>query len=236
VDYDDHADAYATHRAACPAVVERLCGGVGASTRVLEVGCGTGNYIAAVRAAADCGAAGVDPSERMLEVGRSRHPGILFTRARAEALPPGTGDLDLVFSVDVVHHVSDLVAACAEAFRVLARGGRLCTVTDDEATIRGRLHSRYFPESVAVELERYPPLSAVSAALAEAGFADVREERTVSASRVVDAAAYRERAFSSLLLIGDEAHRAGLERLERDLLDGPIAAADRHVLFWAAKA
>jgi SAM-dependent methyltransferase len=141
--------------------------------------------------------------------------------------------MDFVFSVDVVHHVRDLAAACTELARVLRSGGRTCIVTDDEASIRSRLHARYFPESVAVELDRYPTIAELRAALA--GFTGIAEQRTESAYRVRDATPYAEKAFSSLHLIADDAHRAGIERLERDLERGPVEAVSRAVLVWATK-
>jgi len=234
VDYDALAGRYAAHRNADAVVVEalRTAAAVGRETRVVEVGCGTGDYIAALHAATGCEGCGVDPSQGMLAIARERYRGIVFAPGRAERLPLPDAAADLVFSVDVVHHLADVHAACAEAFRVLEPGGLACTVTEDEAAIRGRVHSRYFPETVAVDLRRYPRIADIRAALAAAGFAEVREQRTESPFRVEDTRAYADKAFSSLHLIGDESHRAGLERLERDL---PIAAVSRAVLVWARK-
>jgi ubiquinone/menaquinone biosynthesis C-methylase UbiE len=232
VDYDTLAGPYAAHRRADPAVLEALRARVGEAARVVEVGCGAGDHVGALHAATGCRAVGVDPSEEMLAVARARYEGVAFERGSAERLPLPDGSAELVFSVHVVHHLGDISAACAEAFRVLTPGGHACTVTEDEAAIRARLHSRYFPETVAVEVARYPTLAAVRAALTAAGFVDIGEQRTESPYLVEDARAYAEKAFSSLHLIGDDAHRAGLERLEHDL---PVAGVWRAVLVWARK-
>ena len=171
----------------------------------------------------------------MLTVARVRAPRARLALGVAEALPYGDGEFDFVFSVDVIHHVRDRAASFAEAFRVLRPGGRLCVATDDEATLGGRLHRRYFPETLEVELRRYPQIEALRAYATDAGFAGLTEERTSSPFRIDDAAPYRERAFSSLHLISAEAYRRGLAQLERDLEAGPIDGADRHVLLWSAK-
>jgi ubiquinone/menaquinone biosynthesis C-methylase UbiE len=232
VDYDTLAGPYAAHRRADKAVVAALRAGVEEAARVVEVGCGTGDHIGALHVATGCLAVGVDPSEEMLAVARARYEGVAFERGSAKRLPLPDASTELVFSVDVVHHLDDVSAACAEAFRVVTPGGHACTVTEDEAAIRARLHSRYFPETVAVELARYPTLAAVRAALTAAGFVDICEQRTESPYLVENARAYAEKAFSSLHLIGEDAHRRGLERLERDV---PVAGVWRAVLVWARK-
>jgi ubiquinone/menaquinone biosynthesis C-methylase UbiE len=237
LDYDGLAGPYAAYRRPDEAVVDALRTGANLqpATRVLEIGCGTGDHLAALRSATGCAGAGVDPSGEMLAVARERHRAITFVRGRAERLPFVDGGFDFAFSVDVVHHLDDLAAACAESFRILAGGGRVCVVTDDEETIRSRVHSEYFPESVAVEHERYPSVGEVRKSLARAGFVDIAEQRTALPYAVEDARPYAQRAFSSLHLIGEDAHRAGLSRLERDLQRAPVAAVSRKVLVWATK-
>jgi len=54
IDYDNLADRYAIHRAIHLGVLKALLetSDIGRSSRVLEVGCGTGNYIIALAEAA----------------------------------------------------------------------------------------------------------------------------------------------------------------------------------------
>src|SRR5439155_9802243 len=143
---------------------------------------------------------------------------------------------DLVFSVDVVHHVRDRVASIVEAHRVLRPHGRFCMVTDDEDSIRTRVHSRYFPELIEPEVARYPSLNLLRSALQAAHFTEITEERTAAVFEVTDLEPYRQKAFSSLHLIGEEAHRRGLANMEADLRTGPIAGLASNLLLWATKA
>lgn len=48
-DYSVLADSYAVHRRAHPGVLGRLAAELSPSSRVLELGCGTDNYLAAIR-------------------------------------------------------------------------------------------------------------------------------------------------------------------------------------------
>jgi ubiquinone/menaquinone biosynthesis C-methylase UbiE len=162
LDYDRFASAYGPNRRTHPGVLAALVttGQLGAASRVLEVGCGTGNYVAALADEVGCAVAGLDPSPAMLRQAAERAPWIPLHEGRAETLPFADGAFDLIFSVDVIHHVEDRLAFFREAFRVLAPGGSLCTATDSEDDIRRRVPlSSHFPETVAVELRRYPAIA-----------------------------------------------------------------------------
>ena len=124
LDYDTLAGSYALHRRVHPGVFAGLVedGAIGPHSRVLEVGCGTGNYLRALRTATGCIVSGVEPSPEML----SRAPGdIALAQGRAEQLPLPDASVDLVFSVD-----EDLEAALAE-FAQIAESLR--AAPDDQA-------------------------------------------------------------------------------------------------------
>jgi ubiquinone/menaquinone biosynthesis C-methylase UbiE len=235
MDYDDLAGGYAQHRADERAVLDALADGVEHSSHVLEVGCGTGNYAIAVHERTGARCVGVDPSTAMLERARARSGAVEVVRGSAEALPFADEEFDLVFSVDVIHHVVDRAAYYAEALRVLRPGGRVCTVTQDEAMIRARWFRPYFPDIVEVERRRYPTPKTLAREMTAAGFTHRGEQRVDSPVLVRDADACRAKAFSSLLLIPDDAFAEGLARLERDLRTGPIAARAHALLLWARR-
>lgn len=201
-------------------------------SRILEVGCGTGEYIGALSELAGAECTGCDPSVDMLEIARERAPAVAFIAARAEALLVADDSFDFVYSVDVVHHLDDLGAYFAEAARVLVPGGRVCTVTEDSDALRKRLHARYFPQTVEIELARYPTPAELEAAMSAAGFADVDQTSHEAEFEVVDSAPYREKAFSSLGLIAEDDFLRALERLETDLAAGPLCGTYRALLVW----
>ena len=221
-----------------PQVLKGLLAGgdVRRASHVLEVGCGTGNYISAMAAYTGCAAWGIDPSEQMLAHARARSTAVAFQSGWAEALDFSPDTFDLVFSVDVIHHVVDRPASFQEAYRVLRSGGRLCTVTDSEDIIRRRQPlSVYFPESVAVELARYPTIADLSESIRQAGFTSLGEQIVEYAFTTTDIQAYRDKAFSSLHLISETAFQAGLRRMEADLQKGPIQCVPRYLLLWGSK-
>lgn len=226
IDDDRLAAAYASHRRVHPGVLGELIetGAVAAASRILEVGCGTGDYLGEIAASTGCEAHGIDPSPVMPAHATPSGP-VRPDAGRAEHLPFPPATFDLVDSVDVIHHVAGRAAHIQEAHRALKPGGGLCTVTGSEWMIRNRVPlSAHFPETVDVELQRYP------------GVASLRQESSQEfRHRLTDSRPYRDRAFSSLHLIPDEASHRGLERLEHDLRRGPIDCNSFYVLLWGRR-
>jgi len=237
IEYDQIAEAYAQHRGIHPGVLAALCAAATPDSRALEVGCGTGNYIAALQAEVGCLCWAIDPSVEMLAQARAHGTAVHLIQGRGERIDLDPASFDLLFSVDVIHHVADHAAYYREAYRVLAPGGRICTATDSAWIIRHRQPlSTYFPETVPPELARYPRIATLRAHMAAAGFDDL-EERTVEYTYLLhDVGAYRARTFSALHLISEEAFQRGLARMEHDLAEGPIVCTPRYTLLWGRKA
>ena len=76
LDYDQLAADYARHRAINPEVLKSLitASNLGATSRVLEVGCGTGNYIGAIQQAIGADCWGAEPSTNMLAAASEQYP------------------------------------------------------------------------------------------------------------------------------------------------------------------
>ena len=93
-----------------------------AGRRVLDLGCGLGEYVRAFERAG-AAALGCDVERARLIEGRERGARGLV-RAAGEALPFAAGALDVVVLNEVIEHVADEAAALREVARVLAPGGR----------------------------------------------------------------------------------------------------------------
>lgn len=233
MNYDLSAADYAAARRAHPGIMAQLTEAVCTSgaRAVLEVGCGTGNYAAALQAATGARVLGVEPSAGMLAYAQAA--GVAGCQGVAEALPLRGGVFDLVYTVDVVHHLSDPRRYLAETRRVLRSGGLVCTATDSDRIIATRRPlAVYWPETVAGELQRYHPVPRLMGWIEAAGFTAVREEETVFTYLLHDAEPYRRRAYSTLQRISDDAWRRGLARLEADLARGPVEGVARYTLVW----
>ena len=67
------------------------------------------------------------------------------------------------------------------------------------------------------------------------GFGEIAENTAELAYPLTDIQAYRDRAFSALLLIPKAALQRGIERMEQDLRTGPIQCISRYLLLWGTK-
>lgn len=236
LDFDPRAAEYARHRAVHPGVVRKLVESelFSPDTRVLDIGCGTGNYAAALAEATNCRVSGIDPSPRMLDRARGAAPWESLVLGSAETVPFPDDSFDVVMSSDVIHHIENRGAYFREAARVLHLGGHLVTVTDSHDDIPNRRPlSSHFPETVEVELQRYPPVPILLNEMARAGFTAPRLTQVSRDYALTDIQAYRDRAFSSLLLIDEESYQRGLDRLESDLVRGPIPCISLYTIIWA---
>ena len=146
------------------------------TTRLLDVGCGTGRFT--VLAAERLGARvwGVDPSADMIAQARARAArGVGWRQASAEQLPFRDSWFDGVHAHLVVHLLDDLPAALRELARVLSPSGRLVVVSFRPEHFDGFHLNPYFPSIAAIDRARFPDPAALVAEAEGAGFTDVAE-------------------------------------------------------------
>jgi SAM-dependent methyltransferase len=118
------ADSYDTAPNPLVALERRAAGGAltVAGRRVLDVGCGTGDWL---RGALDAGAsgAGIDSSAEMLARARAR--GLALARADARMLPVRNRVFDLARAAFCAGYLEDPELLIAELARIVRPGGRV---------------------------------------------------------------------------------------------------------------
>ncbi|MFE0459189.1 class I SAM-dependent methyltransferase [Kitasatospora sp. NPDC058965] len=129
------AQAYAGSFAAlCGATAGALldAAGVGAGTRVLDVGTGPGT-VAAAATARGAEVVAVDAEPGMVALAAANAPGAQVRQAVLPELPFADGAFDAVVANFVVNHVEDPWAALAELRRVVRPGGRVAVTIWSDA-------------------------------------------------------------------------------------------------------
>jgi SAM-dependent methyltransferase len=120
------SNAFAYGRYKIDRVLDEMFKSLSDGARVLDVGCGTGEYVARAN---ELGfdAAGLEPAPGMRERAMQKNPGADIRDGVATSLPWPDGHFDLVICIEVLRylHRADVRAALAEMRRVLKPGGRL---------------------------------------------------------------------------------------------------------------
>lgn len=152
---------------------------VSAGDRALDLGCGTGDFTAAL---ADCGAraVGVDVASAAVERARTRHPGLCFALVPFDGpLPFEVGAFDLVWASEVIEHVADTSRWLSEVRRVLAPGGRLLMTTPNHGRLGVFLHGvERYSQPLGDHLHLYTRRS-LTELMHEFGFGEIRVRAAV---------------------------------------------------------
>lgn len=102
--------------------------GVGAGTRLLDVGCGSG-FALEIAARRGATVAGLDASPELLAIARRRVGGGDIRLGELEELPYADGSFDAATSFNAVQYAADPVTALRELRRVVVPGSPVAVVT-----------------------------------------------------------------------------------------------------------
>ncbi|HYM58986.1 MAG TPA: methyltransferase domain-containing protein [Solirubrobacteraceae bacterium] len=158
-----------------------LLGEARSGERVLDLGCGAGRFVAALR---DAGAdpVGVEIAEAALARARHNVPDAdLRLAPDGGPLPLEDASIDLAWCSEVLEHVPDTAGVLSEVRRVLRTGGRLLVTTPSHGPLRrtlialARFDAHFDPLGQHV---RFYSRASLSGALGEFAFDDVRVTAT----------------------------------------------------------
>jgi ubiquinone/menaquinone biosynthesis C-methylase UbiE len=110
---------------------------VSGGERVLDLGCGEGDFAAAAAQAGAAEVVGVDVAQAAVRRARARHPELRFEHVEPGGrLPLEDSSVDLVWCSEVLEHVLDTASLLSEARRVLRTGGLLLATTPAHGRLR----------------------------------------------------------------------------------------------------
>jgi len=192
-------------------------------TCALEVGCGTGHWLSALRESVGY-ICGIDRSLEMLRRAAAKCPGAGLLRATAQALPLRDASVDLVFCVNAIHHFERFEEFIVEAKRLLRPGGRLVVMGMDPHHGRDQwCVYDFFPETRMADLVRYPSSGQITDAMLRAGFSGVecraaaRFRQTRHGRAILADPELQRNGCSQLALLSDAQYEAGISRIESAL-------------------
>jgi len=237
--YDKIGATYDATRRAEPGIIDILAEllNLGPGARVLDIGCGTGNYTTALQ---DRGFAmlGLDRSGLMLRTADAKSRDLMLVGADAAALPFADESFAGAICTLAIHHFADLEASFAEAARILDKGKLVILTALPEQIMRYWLRA-YFPRMIERFADQMPDWPTIEISLRRAGFRTWTQRLCRMPEQPVDLFLYSGKHQPHLYL--DERVRAnissfanladrneigeGVERLKQDLARGRFERA-----------
>lgn len=224
VNYNEISKVYDSVRDGDQKTIDRIIeeGEITISSSVLEIGCGTGNYTDIMQRESGCSVYGFDQSEGMLEKAKQKNSNIQFYLGDAVKLDCFSDSMfDVIYMVDVIHHIRDIDIMFKNIYRILKPNGKVFVFTDSYDHIRNRLTTKYFPETLEVELNRYQSTEELFSSLKDNQFKNIKSDTIFLSTKEHFGqkliAVAEVRGYSMFNLISDEAIDRGINRIKDDM-------------------
>lgn len=122
------------------ALLKRHVKDVSSDSKVLDVGCGRGEFCRFFAETYGCETLGIDLSKRGIAYAQKQHPDLEFMAVPADALLPDyAGYFDLVFSSEVIEHLFDVGGYLKAIHGLLKPGGSFVLTTPYHGLIKNVL-------------------------------------------------------------------------------------------------
>lgn len=198
---------------------------------IVDLGCGTGNYLAAQRAHYSGHPItwyGIDFSPEMLTFARKKNPDVRFMQGDAAKMTPQTETIDYVRNEFSFHHFPDKPGVAVNIYNMLKPGGLLIMDNICPEYMNNSWVNRYFPSTVQIDADRFLSAQEIYQLFSDTGF-------TVQASIAVEIfeldletriKEVENRDMSQLHLISDREYEEGLSGMRSDLRKNRTVVSD----------
>jgi len=183
-------------------------GKISSSKKVLDIGCGTGRFLANLLSVTKCSLFGLEPSLEMLREAVLKDPSknVVWIQGDGQELPFSNEVFDCVYLTFVLHHIERKELALQEIYRVLKKGGKCVILTTSHAQIRRHVLND-FPGVTAMDMKRLPSIPCIRKSMMKTFFKAIhyhifyRPEST-STERYIERV--RNKYISTLTLFSEE--------------------------------
>lgn len=188
--------------------------------RVLDFGCGTGNYLYAINQRTSYELYGVEPCDDMRFYAINKNPNISIKKGNHHNIPYIDNYFDFIYMTNVVHQVPDINQMYREFMRVLKPNGIVCICTENKSQLLTKYWIKYFPSIILSDLKRFPSILKLEKRACQNGFCVVKITKTSDFRRttitnfLMKQVLYR--SMSVLNLVSDYEYNIGKRRMLRD--------------------
>ena len=222
IDYEAQADIYERTRG-----VESLVYSVLSALlrprkgdKILDFGCGTGNYLCQFVSDYQIDPYGIEPATQMRLIAQGKLPAQCIRNGDHTHLPfPGL-HFDKLYCIDVIHHIRQLNDLFLNLFDAAKPGAKFCICTESPHQLSEKYWIRYFPEILEADLQRFYPIQEIVKSGQAAGWEHCEtittEDELLAAISPNFIARVRHKTLSVFHLIPEDAYKRGLALMEAD--------------------
>jgi len=208
------------------------------TTKLLDIGCGTGNYLDLFQRVSQGVFYGLEPSIGMgLKASHKTKP-LTICAGHATHIPFCDNYFDFIYMTDVIHHINNYQHLFTELFRVIKSTGKVCIVTQSHRQIEKRPIAKFFPATITVDQARYPKIddiTQIANRFVPLGIDVIHEGIPITLGNDF-LELVRKKGYSMLHLISDVAYAKGLKQLEDTLQYSDVDAKQAGItLVWLQK-
>lgn len=208
--------------------------------RVLDFGCGTGNYIKKISTYTNYKIYGVEPCEEMILYAQEQNPNIIIRQGNHLSIPYPNNFFDFIYMTNVVHQIPDISNMYKELHRVLKTNGVLCICTENRRQLLSKYWIRFFPSIIIKDLQRFPSISKLKKIAINQNFTIIKtivisEKKWCHITNFVLSQMLR-RSMSVLQLISDKQYFFGIKRMKNAQKHNKIYFSNRGYTFIWLKA
>jgi ubiquinone/menaquinone biosynthesis C-methylase UbiE len=220
VHYTDISKTYDKHRSYSGSEIKEIINfaGIKPGTKVLDLGCGTGNVAAGLRELIDVDTVGLDISLPMLSVAKDKSLEVICADASHGRLPFRDGSFDAIIGAFIIHQIDNLDHLFAECYRILRRGVLvLLTASHRQIEHHHPVVKLFFPSLIDADKDRFPDIPEIDRLLDSAGFTDIKHQETHVRRTPLDEEYLRKvkgKYISTYQLLPQSEFKAGVAKLE----------------------
>lgn len=208
--------------------------------KVLDFGCGSGNYIKAMCTYTNYNIYGVEPCEEMITYARKQNPNIPIKTGNHLSIPYPDNFFEYVYMTNVVHQIPNISDMYKEIYRVLKPNGILCICTENRCQLLSKYWIKYFPSIIIKDLQRFPSISKLKKSANKQNFTTTKitfvgEKKWCYITKFL-LLQILKRSMSVLNLISDKEYEAGTQKILRAYRKGKVQFSNRGYTFlWLKK-
>lgn len=201
------------------------------NAKILDFGCGTGNYIKEFQEQGFKNISGLDTSEKMREIALKKTGATI-----CEQFNDFSEYFDFIFVIDVVHFIKDVHFLAEKLYSKCADKAMVAVVTQSHEQIKKRRYREFFPSAIEMDLKRYHKIDKLTKNFTSVGF-NLQKKETFrgNTSRKLDSNfldKVKNKCFSMFELIDENEFNAGIKKFEEALAKANNNAIEE---FYAGK-